>query len=67
MNDDNSEENKKNFFREQFNTVLIDCVNEKLEFLKKIEENQSIKDLICQMLYAGYQQNRPSMVLGDSK
>ena len=25
------------------------------------------EDLICQMLYAVYQQNRPSMVLGDSK
>ena len=67
MNEENTEENKRNFFRQQFDDFMIDYVNERVEFYKKIEENQSIKDFICQMLYTGYQQNRPSMVLGDSE
>lgn len=67
INDENTEENKKNFFTKQFDSMLIEYVNERFDFYKKIEENQSIKDLICQMLYAGYQQNTPSMVLGDSE
>ena len=67
MNDNNSEENKRNFFAKQFNDMLLGYVNERFDFYKKIEENQSIKDLICQMLYVGYQQNRLSMVLGDSE
>lgn len=54
-------------FPRQLDSMLIDYLNERSDFYKKIEENQSVKDLICQMLYAGYQQNRPSMVLGDSE
>lgn len=67
MNDKNTEENKRNFFTKQFNEMLIDYVNERFEFFKKMEDNKSMKSMICQMLYAGYQQNRPLMVLGDSK
>ena len=67
MNDKNTEENRRKFFREQFNSVLIGCVNERSDFFKKIEENQSIKNMICQMLYAGCQRNRPLTVLGDSE
>lgn len=67
MNDSNSEENKKSFFRRQFDDFMIDYVNERFEFFKKIEENQSIKNLICQMMYSDYQKNRPLMVLGDSE
>lgn len=67
MNEDNTEENKKNFFAKQFDSMLIDYVNERFDFYKKVGENQSIKDMICQMLYSGYQQDRPLMVLGDSE
>ncbi|MCY4263012.1 MAG: hypothetical protein OXC97_06870, partial [Candidatus Dadabacteria bacterium] len=67
MNDKNTEENKRNFFKEQFNNMLIGYVNERFDFYKKIEENQSIKELICQTLYAGYKHNRPSMMPGDSE
>ena len=67
MNDSNPEENKNNFFRRQFDDFMIDCVNERFEFFKKIEENQSIKNLICRMMYSDYKKNRPLMVLGDSE
>lgn len=67
MNEDNTEENKKNFFTKQFDSMLIDYVNERFDFYKKVGENQSIKNTICQMLYSGYQQDRPLMVLGDSE
>ena len=67
MNEDNTEENKRNFFAKQFDSMLIDYVNERFDFYKKVGENQSIKDMICRMLYSGYQQDRPLMVLGDSE
>lgn len=67
MNEDNTEENKRNFFAKQFDSMLIDYVNERFDFYKKVGENQSIKDMICQMLYSGYQEDRTLMVLGDSE
>ncbi len=67
MNEDNTEENKRNFFAKQFDSMLIDYVNERFDFYKKVGENQSIKDMICRMLFSSYQQDRPLMILGDSE
>ena len=55
MNDSNTEENKKNFFRKQFENMVIDYVNERFEFYKRMEDNQSMKNTICKIMFSGYQ------------
>ncbi len=55
MNRENSEDNKKSFFKQQFDNLMIDYVNDRFEFYKKIEENQAMKNTIFQMMYSDYQ------------
>jgi hypothetical protein len=55
MNRENSEDNKKSFFKQQFDNLMIDYVNDRFEFYKKIEENQAMKNTILQMMYSDYQ------------
>ena len=52
MNRENSEDNKKSFFKQQFDNLMIDYVNDRFEFYKKIEENQAMKNTIFQMMYS---------------
>lgn len=56
--------NFNNYIQGYSPNVLMD---ERFDFCKKVGENQSIRDMICRMLYSGYQQDRPLMVLGDSE
>jgi type I restriction enzyme R subunit len=58
MNDDNSEENKKNYFRKEFENIIVDYVNERIDFYKKMDDNQSMKNSILQMMYQDYQTKR---------
>lgn len=51
MNDDNSEENKKNYFRKEFENIIVDYVNERFEFYKKMDDNQSMKNSIFNIMY----------------
>ncbi len=64
MTGNSSEENKQRYFRDQFNEFMIDYVNERFEFYKKMDENPSAKDVIFQALYANYQDSlkRPDSV-----
>ena len=39
MNGENSEDNKKTFFKQQFDNLMIDYVNDRFQFYKKMEEN----------------------------
>ena len=55
MGGNNSEDNKKNFFKEQFDGMMVDYINEKFDFYKKMDENPSMKNLIFQMMYKEYQ------------
>ena len=55
MNDDNSEENKKNYFKKEFENLIVDYVNERFDFYKKMDDNQSMKNSILQMMYQNYQ------------
>jgi type I restriction enzyme R subunit len=62
MDGDNSEDNKRIFFKQQFDDLMVDYVNDRFEFYKKMEENQSMKNMIFQMMYSGYQNHdRPSI------
>ena len=63
MNGDNTEENKRNFFQEQFKNLLTDYVNERFDFYKKMEENPSMKNMILQMMYFDYNNNVTQKVL----
>lgn len=62
MNGDNSEDNKRIFFKQQFDDLMVDYVNDRFEFYKKMEDNQSMKNMIFQMMYSGYKkQDRPNI------
>ena len=58
MIEENTEENKKHYFKEQFKEAILDCVNERLEFYRKMEDNPSVKDMIFEMMYKDYQDLR---------
>ena len=58
MNGQNTEDNKKNFFKEQFDEMMVDYVNERFEFYKKMDDNPSMKNLIFKMMYDDYQNSR---------
>ena len=55
MNGDNSEENKKTYFKQQFDGMMVDYVNDRFDFYKKMEDNQSMKNMILKMMYEDYQ------------
>ena len=55
MKGNNTEENKRNFFKEQFDGMMIDYINERFDFYKKMDDNPSMKNLIFQMMYNDYQ------------
>lgn len=60
MEGDNSEENKKNFFQQQFNDAMLDYVNDRFDFYKKMEDNKDMKHMIFQTMYADYlKTNKP--------
>jgi len=54
MSGNNSEDNKKHFFKEQFDGMMVDYINEKFDFYKKMDDNPSMKNLIFQMMYKDY-------------
>ena len=54
MNGQNTEDNKKNFFKEQFDGLMVDYINERFDFYKKMDDNPSMKNLIFQEMYKNY-------------
>ena len=54
MQGDSSYENKREYFKDQFNKCMIELVNDDIEFYKKIEENSSMKNKIFQMMFNDY-------------
>ena len=58
MNENNSEENKKNYFKQQFDNLMVDYVNDRFEFYKKMDENKSMKNMIFQMMYKDFSERR---------
>lgn len=55
MNGNNTEENKREFFKQQFDGMMVDYINERFDFYKKMDDNPSMKNLIFQMMYKDYQ------------
>jgi type I restriction enzyme R subunit len=58
MNGNNTEDNKRNFFKQQFEGKMIDYVNERFEFYKKVDENPSMKNLIFQIMYKNFRDHQ---------
>ena len=54
MSGQNTEDNKKNFFKEQFDGMMVDYINERFDFYKKMDENPSVKNHIFKMMYDNY-------------
>ena len=57
MKGNNSELDKKNYFIEKCNEIILDNVDERLDFYKKMDENPKIKDSIFNLLFKNYQLN----------
>jgi type I restriction enzyme R subunit len=65
MSGNNSEDNKQNFFKEQFNGMMVDYINEKFDFYKKMDDNPSMKNLIFQMMYKDYSSQKTKSQQND--
>jgi type I restriction enzyme R subunit len=64
MKGDNTEDNKQSFFKKQFEGMMIDYINERFDFYKKMDDNPSMKNVIFQMMYKDYKNqkvNKPFM------
>jgi type I restriction enzyme R subunit len=59
MKGDNSEDNKKTFFKKQFDDMMVDYVNGRFEFYKKMEDNQEVKNMVFQTMYSNYKKANP--------
>ena len=55
MKGENTEDNKQNFFKEQFEIRMIDYVKERFDFYKKMDENREMKNFIFDIIYKDYQ------------
>jgi len=51
MNGDSSDENKQTYLMKQFDEKLLEMVNDRIEFYKKMEENKSVKNFIFQQMF----------------
>lgn len=51
MNGDSSEENKQTYLMTRFNDKLLEMVNERIDFYKKMEENQPVKNFIFKQMF----------------
>ena len=60
MNDDNSDDNKRVFFENRFNDKLLGYVNDRIDFYKMMEDNPSIKNLICNSMFEKYRNQQVS-------
>ena len=51
---DSSSENKRSYFREQFDERMLATINDSIEFYKKLEDNPSAKNLIFKLMLSDY-------------
>lgn len=62
MKGDNTEDNKQSFFKQQFEGMMIDYINERFDFYKKMDDNPSMKNLIFQMMYKDYKNQQSDSI-----
>jgi len=55
MNGANSDQNKKDYFKKQFDKVILDLLKDRFDFYKKLDENSGLKNLIFDKIFSDYQ------------
>ena len=58
MNGANSEQNKHDYFKKQFDKVILDLLKDRFVFYKKLDENSGLKNLIFDKIYKDYRDNK---------
>jgi len=58
MNGKNSEQNKEDYMKKQFDTVMLEFLNSRFDFFKKIDDDDSLKKLIFDKIYSDYTNNQ---------
>ena len=54
----NSEQNKHDYFKKQFDTVILSLLRDRFDFYKKLDENSGLKNLIFDKIYKDYKDNK---------
>lgn len=60
MEGDSSDDNKKHYFNEQLEGRILDYLNDRFDFFKKLDENQAVKNMIFSEMYRNYKFNPAS-------
>ena len=60
MNGDSYEENQRGYFEKQFGKFMVEYVNDRVEFYKMVEDNSSMKKMICELMFSNYQTQETS-------
>ena len=58
MNGANSEQNKHDYFKKQFDKVILDLLKDRFDFYKKLDENNRLKNIIFDKIYKDYRYNK---------
>jgi len=58
MNGANSERNKQDYFKKQFDNVILSLLKNRFDFYKKLDENLGFKNLIFDKIYKDYRESK---------
>tara|TARA_Y100001970_G_scaffold285276_1_gene404492 strand:- start:85 stop:3027 length:2943 start_codon:yes stop_codon:yes gene_type:complete len=58
MNGANSEQNKHDYFKKQFDSVILSLLKDRFDFYKKLDENSGLKSLIFDKIYKDYKETK---------
>ena len=58
MNGANSEQNKQDYFKKQFDNVILSLLKDRFDFYKKLDENSGLKNIIFDKIYKDYRENK---------
>ena len=58
MNGANSEQNKQDYFKKQFDNVILSLLKDRFDFYKKLDENSGLKNLIFGKIYKDYRESK---------
>tara|TARA_B100001540_G_scaffold218990_1_gene193501 strand:- start:556 stop:1437 length:882 start_codon:yes stop_codon:yes gene_type:complete len=58
MNGANSEQNKQDYFKKQFDNVILSLLKDRFDFYKKLDENSGLKNLIFDKIYKDYRKSK---------
>jgi type I restriction enzyme R subunit len=54
----NSEQNKQDYFKKQFDNVILSLLKDRFDFYKKLDENSGLKNLIFDKIYKDYRDTK---------